>query len=925
MDNKRAGAVTSSGGTTKVVVATTVMLSFISFWRAAAIVLNDLGSSAYYVGGIAEQAIGKSAPWFIFGIMLFSYAVRAIYVESCAMFTRGGVYRVVKEAMGGTLAKLSVSALMFDYILTGPISGVSAGQYIVGLIAQTSTYFGHPWHPTADTINHWAAVIALGVTVYFWWRNTKGIHESSDDALRIMYVTTVMVVLLIGWCGITIAMKPEMQRLPPSPIPAHLAFNKDAVGWLPKVAPHALRELPAISGEEPRKGLIQNPGALLGLIGILIAFGHSFLAMSGEESLAQVNRELEYPKHKNLMRAGMVIFIYSLLFTSLVSFFAYAMIPDNVRSQYFDNLISGISLYLAGPTVAKLLFQAFIVVVGFLMLAGAINTSIIGANGVLNRVSEDGVMPDWFRAPHKRYGTTYRMINLIVVLQLISIVGSRGDTYTLGEAYAFGVIWSFAFKGLAMLVLRFKDRSPREWKVPFNLHLGSVEIPIGVGIIATILFLVAGINLVTKQVATVSGLAFTAIFFVIFEASEKIMERRRTEAHVEVDAFQLQPQNTVDGGSVGVRPGSVLCLVRDFNTLGHLQHALELTDTTRKDIVVMTVQVSFGADTGYENIDKNELFTSYEQLLFSKVVALAERAGKTVSLLVVPAVDVDMAAIQTAVNLNAAEIIAGASSSMAAEEQARRIGAAWERLDKQTRPQILYRIIHEDGNTQEFVLGAHAPSLLDTDVSQIHTLWLRFAENSSCKSLHHRDVVALALKRLEHDLNSSQEEGVLGQMQSMVGSGELPAPGSASHSTMVAVLGAGSDVYAAEMASSLAAGTDSVVHLVHPHIIPRTQPLAEMAGEELDTIMKHMRDLMGQVSLRKLNSAVHVRPARTAGPCLLASAVELNAERIVIGLPPDCGEDLRRIAEEVRTNAPCEVIVLTQKPRLTRASRATSL
>src|SRR6266508_2018208 len=132
----------------RVVVATTVLLSFISFWRAAAIVLSDLASSAYYVGGIAEEAIDKSAPWFILGVMLFSYAVRAVYVESCAMFTRGGVYRVVKEAMGRPLAKLSVSALMFDYILTGPISGVSAGQYIVGLVAQTSTVFGYPLNPS---------------------------------------------------------------------------------------------------------------------------------------------------------------------------------------------------------------------------------------------------------------------------------------------------------------------------------------------------------------------------------------------------------------------------------------------------------------------------------------------------------------------------------------------------------------------------------------------------------------------------------------------------------------------------------------------------------------------------------------------------------------------------------------------------------
>src|SRR6059036_856945 len=167
-----------SRATPKVVIATSVMLSFISFWKAAAIVLNDLGSSAFYVGGIAEKAVGQAAPWLVLGVMLFSTAVRAVYIESCAMFTRGGVYRVVKEAMGGTLARLSVSALMVDYILTGPISGVSAGQYVVGLGAQTSTYFGYPWSPTPDTVNLLAAGIAALITVYFWWRNTQGIHES---------------------------------------------------------------------------------------------------------------------------------------------------------------------------------------------------------------------------------------------------------------------------------------------------------------------------------------------------------------------------------------------------------------------------------------------------------------------------------------------------------------------------------------------------------------------------------------------------------------------------------------------------------------------------------------------------------------------------------------------------------------------------
>src|SRR5258708_37761902 len=571
-------------GRTHVIVATSVMLSFMSFWRAAAIVLNDLGSSAYYVGGIAEKAIGRAAPWFILAVMLFSYAVRAVYVESCAMFTRGGVYRVVKEAMGGTLAKLSVSALMFDYILTGPISGVSAGQYIVGLLAQVSVYLGHPWTPSVDTVNHFSAGIAGLVTIYFWWRNTRGIHESSDDALRIMYVTTVMVVLLVGWCTFTILTRPSARRLPPSPIPHNLVFNSDAVGWMPRLLPGTFQETNAPAtptGEASTHfNLVANAGMLLGLIGILMAFGHSVLAMSGEESLAQVNRELEFPKHRNLMRAGFIIFLYSLLFTSLVSFFAYAIIPDRDRPQFFDNLISGIALILAGPMPLKLVFQAFIVIVGFLMLAGAINTAIVGANGVLNRFSEDGVMTDWFRAPHKRFGTTFRMINLIVVLQLVAILGSRGNTYTLGEAYAFGVVWSFAFKGLAVLVLRFKDKSKREWKVPFNIRLDGNELPIGLGLITALLFAVAGINLLTKEIATVSGLAFTILFFTLFLISERINERRRAEEiHTTsaMDQFRLNVNETVSNETVAVRPGNTICLVRDYNTLSHLRKALEVT------------------------------------------------------------------------------------------------------------------------------------------------------------------------------------------------------------------------------------------------------------------------------------------------------------------------------------------------------------
>jgi amino acid transporter len=736
-------SLTKPSGRVKVVVATTVMLSFISFWRAAAIVLNDLGSSAFYVGGITEKAVGKSAPWLILGVMLLSAAVSALYIESSTMFTRGGVYRVVKEAMGGTMAKISVSALLFDFILTGPISGVAAGQYIVGLVAQTLTYFGHPWQPPDAEKNLLAALLAVLVTVYFWRRNIKGIHESSDDALRIMYITTVMVVIMIGWSVLTL-LEHGGQSVP-LPSPDNLTYAgapEHALGWL-----ESLRWF-VRDGERFR--IVESAPTLIGLFGILAAFGHSVLAMSGQETLAQVNRELEHPKLHNLKLAALVIFIYSLLFTSLVSFFAVAIIPDDVRPKVFDNLISGLAMSFVGPTYLKLIFQAFVVLVGFLMLSGAVNTAIIGSNGVLNRVSEDGVLTDWFRAPHKRFGTTYRIVTIIAVLQIVTIIGSRGDVFLLGEAYAFGVIWSFSFNAVATLVLRFTRPQGREWKVPLNLRIGKTEIPMGLIIIALMLLSIAMTNLLTKKVATLSGIAFTLAFFITFTVSERINRRKLDLTLARLDRFQLQHSEAISEQAVGVRPGNVLVAVRDYNTLSHLEQALIRTNTEEQDIVVMTMRQVSG-DTSGEPADET-LFDEYEQKLFTRVVALAEKHGKPVDLLIVPATNIYDAVVQTAFQLDSAEIVAGTSARVTTQEQARELGRSWEKLGQAPRRRVLFRIIEPEGNEHVVELGAHAPPLTNEDVALVHKLWLQISNIPSRRRVHHRDVVRVALNRLERDM-----------------------------------------------------------------------------------------------------------------------------------------------------------------------------
>jgi amino acid transporter len=728
----------------KVVVATTVMLSFISFWRAAAIVLNDLGSSAFYVGGIAERAVGKAAPWFILAVMLFSYGVRMLYIESSSMFTRGGVYRVVKEAMGGTMAKISVSALIFDFILTGPISGVSAGLYFSGLFNEIFSLAGLsfrlPDHLTA-------MVFAILVTLYFWWRNIKGIHESSEDALRIMYVTTAMVVILILWGVITLIERGG--QLPPLPLPSNLNFSEDSLGWL--------SPLNWFAAEGGRYRIVEHAPTIVGAVGILVAFGHSVLAMSGEETLAQVNRELEHPKLKNLQRAGIVIFIYSLLFTSLVSFFAVAIIPDESRPQFLDNLISGLALNFVGPQYLKVMFQIFVVIVGFLMLSGAVNTAIIGSNGVLNRVSEDGVLTDWFRKPHIKYGTTYRIINLVALLQIATIIASRGDIFLLGEAYAFGVIWSFTFNAVATLVLRYKRPEGREWKIPGNIRVGQIDFPLGLITIGLVLLSIALTNLLTKKVATISGLAFTVLFFTLFTISERISQRKLDRTLAKLDQFQLQHNETVSQTAVGTRPGNVLVAVRDYNTLSHLEHTLQHTDTEEKEIVVVTTRLIAGPDGGQQDLYDENLFTDYERRLFTEVVALAERSGKPVNLVVVPATNIFDAIAQTALLLDSAEIVAGKSAKMSQQEQARELGRAWERLSEKPRRQVSFRIVEPTGQQHTFYLGAHAPHLTEDDINLVHRIWLQVSKIPSRGKLHHRDVVRVALERLERDLRGQTD------------------------------------------------------------------------------------------------------------------------------------------------------------------------
>jgi len=487
---------------------------------------------------------------------------------------------------------------------------------------------------------------------------------------------------------------------------------------------------------------------LMGLFGILMAFGHSLLAMSGEESLAQVNREIEHPKLKNLKRAAIVIAIYSLIFTGGATLLASMLIPDYERVHvYGDNLIAGLAMYMVGPLFWRIAFRIFVVLVGFLILSGAINTSMIGSTGVLMRVAEDGVLTDWFRKPHRRFGTSSRIVNLVFALQMLTIIASRGKIIMLGEAYAFGVIWSFTFNSLAMLVLRWKYHGERGWKVPPNFRIGKTEIPVGLFCVFLVLVSTAIVNLFTKSVATVSGIVFAAGFFVIFTFSEHENKKKHaiTERQMK-DHFQLEHQDTISRESAAVRPGGVMVTMRDPANPLALKWTLSRTSTDEHDVVVISVRIMGVGGPEFLNADQQS-FSDHEQMVFTKAVSIAESFGKKVSLLVVPAGDVFAALVQSANSLEVDSVISSVSDKMTVEDQAYHMGQAWEALPQPKR-QFNFYVVDAQGNVKVFYIGPHAPNLSPDDVQLVHRLWLNMRRDPSMQELHHSDIITYALTRL---------------------------------------------------------------------------------------------------------------------------------------------------------------------------------
>ena len=333
----------------------------------------------------------------------------------------------------------------------------------------------------------------------------------------------------------------------------------------------------------------------------------------------------------------------------------------------------------------------------------------------------------------------------------------------LGEAYAFGVMWSFAMKGLAVLVLRYKQPGKREFRVPLNFKIGNTEIPVGLGLVTLALVALCVINLFTKRVATLSGLAFTILFFAVFTVTEKIT-RKRASAHTELDQFNLEAGDDLTPEALGVRPGNILVMVRNYNTLHNLGAVLDRVDPRKQDVVALHLRFLTRAGSGESDLAPEQLFSLEEQELFTRALNLAEKKGKTIHLAVAAASEKWDAILRASQGLQSSAVVLGPSPTAPVNEEARIAGLAWERL-ADPKPRLSLEIHYPSGPEHVFYLGPHAPSLTPKEIDLLHRVWLELSNDVAPEEIHHHDVIHFALQELQLELTSSHRESVVSKLR----------------------------------------------------------------------------------------------------------------------------------------------------------------
>ena len=677
-------------------------------WRAAASALTELGCPVFFIGGIAWAAIGSSAPWFVLAAVVLSMFLRSADLEARALFIPGGLYGSVRDTLGPQPAKFAASALLVDRLTLGPLTAVVAGHYSVAI--------GHGiagW-PSASAAGETAPItIAAALIASVWWLQRQGRSPSERGVSRAVGLAIAALGVLVVWALATSGIRHA--GLPPLPLP------------------------PAAN-----------------LLGLAAALGYALPCLGGVDALGLAAIDLEQPRIRNLLRVARLVGAYTLFITAASTFLVVGLVPEAQRSAWTSAPLAGAAMTLPAPAGLRFTMLALVSVAAIVFLAAALHAAAIGGHGTLARLVDEGVLGEQFRALHGRFGTPSRIIDTTAVAHFVMLLASNGDVQWLARMYAFGVVCSAIFKVAALVRYRFLRREKRAYRVPVNVTLKGTEWPLGLVAVGVLLAVPGAALLVMLDPPTLASAALMITLTLGLVISERRLTATPSATTVGLDEFQLLPSDDVDLQQVDARPGNFLVPVRKPHAMTHLVAALRAAGD--RDVVAMTVRL-VGVDVPDDPTVRPHA-TEDERRLLSAVIAAAEREGRAVRLMIVPGINVFDSVTETALRLASSEIHVGESETLAASEQARLLGEAWERGAKTARTDVRLVVHHPRGTTAAFQLGAHSPAFRPEDFDHIHRLWLDVVRAVG-PSVHHRDVVRAALMYMEQQLNGPDRDTVL--------------------------------------------------------------------------------------------------------------------------------------------------------------------
>jgi magnesium transporter len=713
-----------------VVLAAGVFQSLVSTWRAAPIAVAQLGIAGLFAIGVAYDTLGPVAAWYVLAATLLGSALRAVDVESYALFIPGGLAGRAREAFGASGARLAFAASLTERVTLAAVGALVAGHYIASLFSRPPAIPLLRGHLTHDLLG---ALLALTLICIVWLRERRGIARSWVDIARWVQAPLATLLAIIVWGWITWLLRGG--PLPPLPRPPDFGVPPTAFGVLTPFA--------------------TTP--LLMALGLAVGLASTAFTLGSGDTLAQVAPNLPQPRITSLRRTIVALTIFSLIVTASGAFLCVALIPGDEWPAWSAAPLSGLIHHLALPPIFLGMLAVVTAIAAALILGQTVGVALIDVRGLLQRAAP---APDstGIVTPDQQARAARQWLDAGATAVALAIVISGGRLAWLAHAYAACAVVRLLIKTSSLIRLRKRRASPLAFRVPLNVRFAGRTWALGLVALQFLLGMMTIAMIAVGDPAAIAGLAALATLFLLFTVQERRAARDAAAAAASDDqeALALLSGTELALDQVAASPGNILVAVRNPHVLAHL--ATVLREYPNRDIVVMTARLA-GVDTEEDDAHA-QAPTEAERFLFSRVLTMAEQHGRVVRLLIVPSRSAAESIVAAAVRLRSALIFVGESVTLSADDQARLVGAAWEEAEKPPALDVRLVVQHQSGGRSTYHLGAHPPTLTAHDLDLIHQVWLDAVKHIG-PHVHHHDIVRAALTNMATDLHGPDRDDTL--------------------------------------------------------------------------------------------------------------------------------------------------------------------